>query len=174
MPQCSREDRAALFVGSYRSSSWSIIHRNAAAESVWDNTAHTMAAEPNADELKMDPASLYREEIFTDRRVGTLRVLTPVKADGLIDASRRVLYLGEAQILTPAGVLPLTFEIEASSLGEAAERFAAGAKVAVERAVKELHELRREAASSIIVPDRMPGGFGTPGRTRGGGLIQSP
>jgi hypothetical protein len=133
-----------------------------------------MATETNAAELRMDPASLYREETFTDRRIGTLRVLTPVTTQGVIDPSRRVLYLGEAQILTPAGVLPVAFEVDANSLGEAAEKFAGAAKLAVERTVKELQELRREAASSIIVPDRMPGPPSPPGGRRGGGMIQLP
>ena len=116
----------------------------------------TMASERDAAELRMDSTSLYREETFTDRRMGMIRVLTPVTKDGLADASRRVVYLGEAQLLTQMGALPLTFEIEAGSLGEATEKFAAGAKVAVERAVKELQEMRREAASPIIIPDRVP------------------
>ena len=133
-----------------------------------------MADERDAAELKMDPASLFREETFTDRRLGVIRVLTPVTKDGLADASRRVVYLGEAQLLTQVGALPLTFEIEAGSLGEATEKFAAGAKVAVERAVKELQEMRREAASPIIIPDRVPPGLGGPGGPRGGGNIQLP
>jgi hypothetical protein len=131
-----------------------------------------MATDP---ELKMDPTSLYREETFTDRRIGTIRILTPVKMDGAIDASRKVLYLGEAQLLTPAGVLPLAFDVDANSLADAVEKFAAAAKASVERTVRELQELRREAASSIIVPDRMPGGgLPGPGGSRGGGLIQLP
>ena len=68
-------------------------------------------------DLRMDPGALYREEVFTDRRAGTVRALTPVRTDGLLDTTRRVLYVGEAQLLTPAGVLPLVFEIEAKSLG---------------------------------------------------------
>jgi hypothetical protein len=131
-----------------------------------------MATEPTAAQLKMDPASLYREEVMTDRRIGTIRVLTPIKVDGLTDASRRVLYVGEAQMLTPAGALPIAFEIDANSLAQAVDRFAAAAQQAVERTVRELQELRREAASSIIVPDRpLPGLTGPP---RGGGLIQPP
>ena len=129
---------------------------------------------PGAAELRMDPASLYREETFTDRRLGVIRVLTPVTKDGLADVSRRVVYLGEAQLLTQVGALPLTFEIEAGSLGEATEQFAAGAKVAVERAVKEIQDMRREAASPIIIPDRVPPGLGGPGGPRGGGHIQLP
>ena len=133
-----------------------------------------MASERDAAELRMDPASLYREETFTDRRLGVIRVLTPVTKDGLADTSRRIVYLGEAQLLTQVGALPLAFEIEAGSLGEATENFAARAKVAVERAVKELQEMRREAASPIIIPDRVPPGLGGRGGPRGGGKIQLP
>jgi hypothetical protein len=64
-------------------------------------------ATTNTARLEMNPAGLYREEVFTDREAGTIRVLTPVKTDGLIDATRSVLYLGEAQILTaPAAPTP--------------------------------------------------------------------
>ncbi len=130
-----------------------------------------MVTENNATELKMDATSLYREETFTDRRIGLIRVLTPVRADGSTDTSRKILYQGEAQFLSPVGALPLTFEIEAGSLGEAVEGFAAGARGAVERAVRELQELRREAASPIIIPDRIPPDLGGP---RGPGKLQLP
>lgn len=138
-----------------------------------------MASDIDVSELTMDPGSLYREETFTDRRLGTIRVLTPVRTDGTADRGRQVLYVGETQLLTPAGVLPLAFEIEASSLGEAIEKFGAAAKSGLERTLRELQELRREAASSIIIPDRLPGppgslgGLGGPGGLRGG-KIQLP
>ena len=120
----------------------------------------------NADQLAMLPSALYREEGFTDRKVGVIRVLTPVTADGMMDATRAVLYTGEAQILTAAGVLPLAFEIDAGSLAEAVANFGACAKAAVERAAEQLQELRRQAASSLIVTDRMPGGAGASGLIR--------
>ena len=132
------------------------------------------AIERGGAELRMDPASLYREETFTDRTLGVIRVLTPVTKDGSTDTIRQVLYLGEAQLLTQVGALPLTFEIEARSLAEATENFAAAAKVAVDRAVRELQEMRREAASPIIIPDRVPPGLGGPGGPRGSGGIHLP
>ncbi len=107
---------------------------------------------------KMDAAALYREEIFTDRKVGTIRTLVPVKSDGSPDPARTTVYAGETQIMTNAGPLPINFEIDAASLGEAAQKFADAAKEAIERAVRELQELRRQAASSIVVPGAMPGG----------------
>ena len=121
-----------------------------------------MAAD-NMPDLKMDPANLYREEVFTDRKIGTIRVMTPVKSDSSIDAGRKMIYFGETQLMTPMGALPLAFEIEADSLGQAAQKFAGVAAVAVERAVKELQELRRQQSSSIVIPEGIPGGFGGPG-----------
>src|SRR6187402_2335105 len=73
-----------------------------------------MATQPSATELKMDPSSLYREEMFTDRKMGAIRVLTPVKSDGAPDGTRKVLYVGETQLLTQAGLLPLVFELDAA------------------------------------------------------------
>ena len=121
------------------------------------------------NEIKVDPKQLYLEEIFTDRRVGTIRRLTPVTKDGVRDQGRAVLYIGETQVLTPAGALPIGFEIGAGSLEEAAEKFGGLAKEAIERTVKELQELRRQAASSIVVPQGP-----VPGVTGGGGKIQIP
>ena len=112
-----------------------------------------MATRPETtNDIRVDPAALYLEEVFTDRRVGTIRRLTPVKKDGERDTARAVLYMGETQVLTPAGALPIGFEIGAGSLEEAAEKFGGLAKDAIERTVKELQELRRQAASSIVIP----------------------
>ena len=135
-----------------------------------------MATRPDpSTELKVDPNSLFLEEIFTDRRVGTIRRLTPVGKDGERDQARAVIYVGETQVLTPAGALPIGFEIGAGSLKEAAEKFGPLAKEAIERTVKELQELRRQAASQIVVPQGPlpplgPGGGGA----GGGGKIQMP
>jgi hypothetical protein len=123
-------------------------------------------------EPKMDATSLYREEIYTDRQVGTIRVLTPVKTDGAADPARPTLYVGEAQIYTTMGTLPLSFELEAASLAEAVAQYAPAAKEAVERAVRELEEMRRQAASSIVIPRGGTGGL--PPGGMGGGKIQMP
>ena len=104
-------------------------------------------------ELQMDGANLYREEVFTDRRIGTIRRLVPVKRDGSDDPARPVVFAGQTQILTQGGMLPLAFEIEATSLEEAARKFGAEAKVALDETVRELEQLRRQAASQLVVPD---------------------
>jgi len=132
--------------------------------------------EDRASEPRMDPKSLYREEVISDRKVGTIRVLTPIKSDGETDSSRQVAYIGEAQLLTSVGTLPINFEIDAQSLDEAVKKFAEVAKEAVERTVKDLQELRRQAASSIVVPQGGMGGLGglPGGGMPGGGKIQIP
>ena len=128
----------------------------------------------NADlDISMDVSSLYREEIYTDRKIGTIRTLVPVTAPGATDSGRPVVYTGAAQTMTPIGPLPINFEIEAKSLAEAVEGYAAAAKIAVERTVRELQDMRRQAASSIVLPGQGGAGF-PPGGLGGGGKIQIP
>ncbi|HKU91615.1 MAG TPA: hypothetical protein VJP84_17625 [Steroidobacteraceae bacterium] len=120
-------------------------------------------------EIRLDPKDLYREEIFTDRKAGTLRRLVPVKSDGSDDSSRAVLYSGQTQLLTPAGVLPLSFDLEAASIDDACTKFPDAVKVAIEQAIEEAREMRREAASRIVVPGT---GGDMGGAPPGGGRIK--
>ena len=101
----------------------------------------------------MDSAQIYLEETFTDRRVGTIRRLTPVSAEGLADAARPVIFVGQAQVMTPMGAVPISFELDAASLTVAIERFGAAAELAVQQTMRELQDLRREQASSLVIPD---------------------
>ncbi len=116
--------------------------------------------EERPSEPTMDPLALYHEEIFTDRKVGMIRQLTPVRADGSRDLDRNILYVGEAELLTTVGTLPLSFEIDARSLNEAVTKYAGAAKEALERAARDLQELRRQAASSLVIPEPGAAGFG--------------
>lgn len=130
-------------------------------------------SEASGEDIAMNIEDLYQEEIFTDRRVGTIQRLTPVDANGDVDTSRPVLFVGQASLMTPAGSLPISFEIEATTLGEATAKFGDLAQEAVQDAVRQLQEMRREAASGLIVPGQggMPGG-GMPGGGSPGGGIQ--
>ena len=125
-----------------------------------------MAAQNDLPDVELDPRALYQEDVFTDRRAGSIRRLTPVTADGSPDPRRPVLFSGQTQLLTPAGVLPLGFEIEAKTLEEALKKFPEGVKIALEQAIDEARELRREAASRIVVPE--VGGAVGPGPAAGG------
>ncbi len=132
-----------------------------------------MAAQNDLPDVELDPNGLYREDVFTDRRAGSIRRLTPVAADGTADSSRAVLYSGQTQLLTPAGVLPLGFEIEAQTLSEAVKKFPDGVQVALAQAIDEAREMRREAASRIVVPE-VGAGVGPGPGAGGGGKIKFP
>jgi hypothetical protein len=125
-----------------------------------------------ARDAQMDANDLWREDVYTDRKVGTIRMLVPVRTDGSVDPARQARFVGEAQMMTNMGALPINFEIEAQTLGEAAQRYGDAAKVAFERTVRELQDMRRQAASSLVIPPA--GSFGPGGLPPGGGKIQMP
>ena len=60
--------------------------------------------------------------------------------------------------MTPMGVLPVNFDIEAVTLAEAVTAFGAAADKGLEDTLNELKEMQRQAASSIVVPGA--GGLG--------------
>lgn len=126
-----------------------------------------MADENTATEISMDGATLFKEEMFTDRRVGTIQRLTQVDGDGQPVDGGEILFIGQTQLMTRAGPLPLSFELDAATLAEAAEKFSIGASQAMEDTVKRLEDMRREQASSIIVP-------GAAGGVPSGGQINMP
>jgi hypothetical protein len=118
---------------------------------------------------RFDAANLYREEVYTDRRVGTVRTLVPVKSDGATDPARATLYVGQISVMTPMGTLPVSFEIAATTLAESLDKFAAAARTAMDETMHELQQMRREAASSIVIPE--PGAVPPSG---GSGRIRMP
>ncbi|AKS42145.1 hypothetical protein [Wenzhouxiangella marina] len=120
------------------------------------------------EQLSMDRDSLYQEETFTDHRVGTIQRLTPVTPDGEFDAGRKVRFFGQTQVMSPAGALPINFELEVDSLAAAVDGFAEAAESAVEETIEKIKRLQREAQSSIMVPGQEGGGFGGMGGGPGG------
>ena len=129
-----------------------------------------MSQEAGLPDIEIDTKNLYREELYTDRAAGMVRRLVPVTVDGSPDATRPVLFSGQTQLLTTAGVLPLSFAIEATTLEGALQRFPAAVKTALEQAIEEAKEYRRESASRIVVPEVGGGGLG--GGIPGGGKIK--
>jgi len=109
-------------------------------------------------ELKVDTANLYREEMFTDLRVATLRRLVPVRLDGTDDPSRPILFSAQTTLMTQAGPVPVSAAIEAKTLAEATQKFPEAIQAAVERLVEEARELQRREMSRIVVPGTMPPG----------------
>ena len=135
-----------------------------------------MSETGDKQDINMDSDGLWLEELITDRRVGTIQRLSPITSAGEPDPSRKISFQGQTQILTPGGALPLSFEIAGDSLAEAVANFGKAAEGAVEDAMKQLEAMRREAASSIIVPGAGggPGGAGPGGMPGPGGGLKIP
>ena len=125
-----------------------------------------MVDENMETEITMDGATLFKEEMFTDRRVGTIQRLTQVDGEGQPVDGGEISFIGQTQLMTRAGPLPLSFELDATTLAEAAAKFAAGASPAMEDTVKRMEDMRREQASSIIVPDGAGGGAPSGGQIK--------
>jgi hypothetical protein len=123
---------------------------------------------------KMDAADLWSEDMFTDRKVGVIRRLNPVKPDGSPDPARKPTFVGEASLMTPGGALPLSFEIPAADLSAAVAGYGAALEKALQEAMEELKELRRRASSQIVIPQggMPPGGLGGGLTGPGGGKLK--
>ena len=128
-----------------------------------------MSSAADARQATMDATQLYREDIFTDRKVGTIRRLTPVTAEGAADPARPLLFVGQAQIMTPMGALPISFELEADTLAVAVSKFGDAAELAVQQTMRELQDMRREQASSLVIPDAAGAGIPNPSDLLGRG-----
>jgi hypothetical protein len=103
-------------------------------------------------ELKLDETNLYREEVFTDFRVGSIKQLTPVTRDGSRDPVRPLMFIGETQLMSQMGPLPVQTRIEAANLQAAIDLFPAAIQTAVEAMIEEVKELQRKEMSRIVVP----------------------
>jgi hypothetical protein len=103
-------------------------------------------------EIKLDDTNLYKEEVYTDLRVGSLKQLTPMTKDGDRDFARPIVYVGETQLMSQVGPLPVQTRIEAENLQTAIERFPAAIQTAVEAMIEEVKEHQRKEMSRIVVP----------------------
>ena len=77
-------------------------------------------------EITVDVENLHREEVFSDLQAASVRRLTPVKSDGSTDTTRDIIYIGETNLMTQMGPLPVQFPIEAKSLDDLLQRVRAG------------------------------------------------
>jgi hypothetical protein len=128
-----------------------------------------MSSTNDGRQATMDATQIYREETFTDRRVGTIRQLTPVTADGAPDGARRIIFVGQAQVMTPMGAVPISFDLDSPTLSGAIAKFGAAADQAVQQTMRELQEMRREQASSLVIPDSAGGALPNPSDLLGRG-----
>src|SRR5205807_8026396 len=113
-------------------------------------------------------------EIQNQRRKqpSVMSITAPLIVTGASSASQRIVSATSSGAPTRrAGALPIGFDIPAVTLEEAADKFGQLAREAIERTVKELQEMRRQAASQIVVPQ---GPLPPLGGAGGGGKIQMP
>ena len=107
----------------------------------------------NAIDFKVDRSNLYREESFTDLKVGSIRRLTPVKPDGSEDKSRKTIFVGQTNIVTPQGPLPIQGVIQAKELQQAIKRFPEAMEAAMDRLIEEAKKYQEEKQSQIEKPE---------------------
>jgi hypothetical protein len=72
--------------------------------------------------------------------------------EGSPDPSKPVRFVGQTQLMSQMGPLPVQCEIQASTLKEAIEKFPAAIKLAVDDLVAEARELQRREMSRIVAP----------------------
>ena len=121
-----------------------------------------MAEEQNPQtELKIDRGNLFKEETFTDLKVGMIKRMTPVKSDGSVDKTRKSVFVGQTSLMTPSGPLPLQAVIQAKDLQQAIKKFPEAMKVAMDRLAEEAKKYQEQEQgrvekqeSRIIVPGR--------------------
>lgn len=106
--------------------------------------------------FEVDRANLYRDEGFTDLKSATIRKLTPINPDGSDDESRKVLYFGHAELVSPQGPIPIQTELNADSLEKAIEALPAAMEKAAHEVrdqynqMMEKQKLQQENQSKII------------------------
>jgi len=103
--------------------------------------------------VKVNLQNLYKEEMYTDMRTAALRQLTPVKPNGEIDKTRKFVFVGQTNIMSPQGPLPVQFPIDAKNLVEAAEKFPEVMDQFLAKLAEEIKEAQRQEQSRIIVPE---------------------
>ena len=113
-------------------------------------------------ELKLDRSNLYKEETFTDLKVGMIKQMSPVKPDGSEDKTRKTVFVAHTSLMTPGGPLPLQAVIQAKDLQQAIKKFPESMKVAMDRLAQEAKKYQEQQQqeriekpdSRIIVPGR--------------------
>jgi len=103
-------------------------------------------------EIRIDLDNLYHEETFTDLKVGWVRRLTPVTPDGNRDKSREPLFIGQTQLATPQGPIPIQCQIPAKTLPEAIKKFPEVMELTIKNMIERAKEMQEQATSRIIKP----------------------
>ncbi len=113
-----------------------------------------MADEQNQPtELKIDRSNLFKEETYTDLKVGIVKCMTPVKADGTVDKTRKSVFVGQTSLMTPNGPLPIQGIIQAKELQQAIKKFPETMQASMERLAEEARKYQEQENTNIEKPD---------------------
>ena len=111
-------------------------------------------------EFNIDKDNLYREESFTDLKVGSIRRLVPAKPDGTDDPGRTPIFVGNTQLMTPDGPMPIQSKLSANTIVEAMDVFPEAMKQALGELVDRIQKMQQQQQgqqnddSRIILPGR--------------------
>ena len=108
--------------------------------------------ELNDMDLSVKQNNLYLEESFTDLDMTAIRRLTPVKPNGLKDKTRKQIFVGHLNLMTPQGPLPIQTPLAARNLKEATDIYPEAMKTALAKMQEEIKKLQQKKDSRIIVP----------------------
>ena len=121
-------------------------------------------SENNSIDFSVDRSNLYKEESFTDLKVGNIRRLIPVKPDGSEDKTRKPIFVGQTNLMTPNGPLPIQGVIKAKELQQAVKRFPEAMEEAVARIMEEAQKMKDQQESKIITKQEEDSRIIIPGR----------
>ena len=108
--------------------------------------------ENNDVDLSVKQHNLYQEEFFTDFDMASIRRMTPVKPNGMRDKSRKTVFVGNLNLMTPQGPFPIQAGIDAKNLKEALDRYPEAMKSALGEMQEKIKKHQEEKESKIIVP----------------------
>ena len=88
--------------------------------------------------------------------------MTPVRPDGTRDKTRKIIFFGQTQIMTPNGPVPVQNIIKAKDLQQALKQFPQTMKETMDRMIEEIQQMQQQQQqqqqqkedSRIIIPGR--------------------
>ena len=110
---------------------------------------------PNNLDFQVDTTNLYREISITDLKIANIRQLIPVKLDGEDDTTRETIFIGNTQLGTPQGPIPMQAKLEAATLEEAMDLFPKAMELETQKVIenfKRMEAQQKKEKSSIIMP----------------------
>ncbi len=107
-------------------------------------------------DFQVDKTNLYREETVTDLKIASIQKLTPIHPDGSDDPSREAIYVGNTQLGTPHGPVPIQARLEGVTLDQAMEVFPQAMEAETQKVIEQFKKMEAEQKKSddsrIIIP----------------------